>query len=200
MERVPPTVRYTPHHVGGFMCAPFIGLMVVNNPLIRLVGWSYFHYYSLLPHTSAYYIYIRIYVYIYNYIRIYIYNYIHIYIYAYIYIPNIYICKYIYIHTYIYTRICTHVCVCIYIYMYMYITIHPSQFCWLDEQWDDKLGSLRYWIVAMDNPHVQMICLLWSCMAARRHVVFSRLAGNHSLVIGFKLFSLTEPRSIWIGI
>ena len=167
MERVPPTVRYTPHHVGGFMCAPFIGLMVVNNPLIRLVGWSYVHYYSLLPHTSAYYI--------------------HIYT---------YMCVYIYIYVYVHTCVCIY----IYIYIYMYITIHPSQFCWLDEQWDDKLGALRYWIVAMDNPHVQMICLLWSCMAARRHVGYSRLAGNHSLVIGFKLFSLTEPRSIWIGI
>ena len=108
-------------------------------------------------------------------------------LYTYIYI---YVYVRIYIYTYMYIRVCIYIC----------ITIHPSQFCWLDEQWDDKLGALRYWIVAMDNPHVQMICLLWSCMAARRHVGYSRLAGNHSLVIGFKLFSLTEPRSIWIGI
>jgi hypothetical protein len=61
-----------------------------------------------------------------------------------IYIHNIYIYVNIYIHTYIYIHVYVHTCVYVYIYMYMYITIHPSQFCWLDEQWDDKLGSLRY--------------------------------------------------------
>ena len=83
MERVPPTVRYTPHHVGGFMCAPFIGLMVVNNPLIRLVGWSYVHYYSLLPHTSAYYIHIYTYMCVYIYIYVYVHTCVCVYIYVY---------------------------------------------------------------------------------------------------------------------
>ena len=153
-KQYPPTVRYTPHHGGSFYVCPFHRDDCGQQPLDKAGQLKLL---SLLQHTRVYSI--RIYLFVYIYICIYtlfmyLYQYIlcH-YVYTYIYIYTYVICLgryiystyiYIYIYLYIIYMYYTHTCCITCFNVYESHHIHPSLFCLLDGQWDEKLGALRY--------------------------------------------------------